>query len=75
VDCYRRAVDLIRQLGDRYREATTVVNLGEAHRAGGDADAARHAWQQALAVLEHLDHPDAADVRRRLASLDAVPAR
>jgi DNA-binding SARP family transcriptional activator/tetratricopeptide (TPR) repeat protein len=74
IDCYRHALDLFRQLGDHYREAATFINLGDTHHAAGDSGAARHAWRQALAILADLDHPDAAAVQTRLATLDAVPA-
>jgi DNA-binding SARP family transcriptional activator/tetratricopeptide (TPR) repeat protein len=70
ITCYRQAVEMVRRLGDHYREATTFVNLGEAQQAAGDPEAARATWRQALAILEQLHHPDAAQVRGRLAALD-----
>ena len=73
ITCYRQAVELVRRLGDHYREATTFVNLGEAQQAAGDPDAARATWRQALAILEQLHHPDAAQVRGRLAALGVGP--
>lgn len=69
IACYRHAVELVRRLGDHYREATTLINLGEAQQASGDPWAARDTWRQALAILERLHHPDAAQVRGRLAVL------
>jgi DNA-binding SARP family transcriptional activator/tetratricopeptide (TPR) repeat protein len=74
ITCYRHAVELVQRLGDRYREATTFINLGEAQQAAGDPEAAGHTWRQALAILEQLHHPDAAQVRGRLAVLDAAVA-
>ncbi|WP_189332849.1 AfsR/SARP family transcriptional regulator [Actinoplanes ianthinogenes] len=71
INCYRQAVKLVRRLGDRYREATTFVNLGEAQRTAGDPEAARDSWRQALTILDQLRHPDATQVRARLAA--AVP--
>jgi hypothetical protein len=35
---------------------------------------ARDAWQQALTILDQLDHPDAEQVRTKLATLDTPPA-
>jgi tetratricopeptide (TPR) repeat protein len=70
VDCYRRALDLFRELGDRYGEASILAQLGEAHRAAGDPDAAREAWRDAQVVLVELD-PSAADqLRTRLHRFD-----
>ena len=64
ITCYQQALDLFRDLGDRYDEADTLTHLGDTHHAAGDPDAARDAWQQALTILDELDHPDA-DARPR----------
>jgi tetratricopeptide (TPR) repeat protein len=64
---YRRAVDLFAAEGSRYLAATTLVNLGDAYAAAGDEPAAAAAWRRALAELTELGHPDAAQVRIRLA--------
>jgi len=53
------------KFGDRYHEANTLTYLGDAHRASSGPDAARHAWRQALAILDELDHPDAQPVQER----------
>jgi hypothetical protein len=37
--------------------------------------ATRDAWQQALTILDDLDHPDADTVRAKLHQLDQTPAR
>ena len=60
---------LFRDLGDRYDEADTLTHLGDTHHAAGDPDAARDAWQQALTILDELDHPDADQVRAKLGGL------
>jgi DNA-binding SARP family transcriptional activator/tetratricopeptide (TPR) repeat protein len=75
ITCYWHAVELVRRLGDHYREATTFINMGEAQEAAGDPDAAHHSWRLALGILEQLHHPDAAQVRDRLAvpSLPVTP--
>ena len=49
---------------------TILTHLGDTHHAAGDPDAARDAWQQALTILDDLDHPDAAQVRAKLADVD-----
>jgi tetratricopeptide (TPR) repeat protein len=68
--CYQHALDLFRELGDRREEAVTLTNLGDAHHATGNPQATRTAWQQALTILEELKHPDAEQVRAKLAGLD-----
>jgi hypothetical protein len=52
--------------GDRYHQAEGLTHLGDAYRAVGDTATARAAWQQALDILEELDHPDVEGVRSRL---------
>jgi len=66
--CYQRALGLFREAGDRLDAADTLTRLGETCRAAGEPARARDAWLQALAVLQYLDHPDAAKVRAKLAS-------
>ncbi|MET8563097.1 hypothetical protein ABZV75_21790 [Streptomyces flaveolus] len=41
--------------------------MGDTHLATGDREGARAAWEQALALLDRLGHPDAERVRERLA--------
>jgi hypothetical protein len=55
--------------GQRYYAAGTLDRLGDAQRAAGDAAAAGDAWRRALEILSALDHPDADDVRAKLAGL------
>jgi hypothetical protein len=55
-------------VGDRWGEADTLVNLGDAHDATGASHAARAAWHRALTILDELDHPDANRVRAKLAA-------
>ena len=53
-------------LGDRYQEAEFVIHLGDVQHTAGEQAAARESWQRALAILEELDHPEAARARGRL---------
>ena len=48
VDCYRQAIARYRDLGDRMNEGFTLRRLGAALAAAGEAEAARHAWREAL---------------------------
>jgi len=65
--CYLRAIGLHRESGDRLAEADTLTHLGDAYNAAGEASRAREAWQQALALLGDLEHPEAQQIRARLA--------
>jgi DNA-binding SARP family transcriptional activator/tetratricopeptide (TPR) repeat protein len=66
---YERALDLFQHTGERYYAADTLNRLGDTWRAAGDVAAAGDAWRRALEILIDLDHPDADDVRTKLATL------
>ncbi len=63
---YQQAIDRWRELGNRYHQATTLVHLGETQYSAAGREAARVTWQQALAILDDLHHPDADKVRVKL---------
>ncbi|MGE5292553.1 MAG: AfsR/SARP family transcriptional regulator [Micromonosporaceae bacterium] len=69
VDCLGQALGLCAELGDRYHLAEILTHLGEAHRADGRVPQARDAWKQAVSILDELHHPDADEVRAKLAGL------
>ena len=66
ISCLRTAVSLIKVLPTGYYQTTMLLHLGDAYHAAGDLDHARQAWQEALAILEDLNHSDANQVRARL---------
>jgi DNA-binding SARP family transcriptional activator/tetratricopeptide (TPR) repeat protein len=68
VGCYERALSLYREAGFRFAEADTLIHLGDTRHAAGEPAQAREAWQEALAILDDLRHPDAGQVRAKLAS-------
>lgn len=68
--CYQRALGIFQTVGDRWGAADTLTNLGDICRAAGELLHAREAWQQALGILDDLQHPDAAEVRAKLARTD-----
>jgi tetratricopeptide (TPR) repeat protein len=68
--CYQRALPLCHEIGTRYNEAEVLIHLGDARHAFGELPRAREAWRQALAILEDMQHPDADQVRGKLAGLD-----
>jgi DNA-binding SARP family transcriptional activator/DNA-binding XRE family transcriptional regulator len=67
-DCYRQALDLFQQLGDLFEEASIRIHLGDNQQTSGEFAAARQSWAQALSILDGLHHPDAEQVRARLAA-------
>ncbi|HEV2376606.1 MAG TPA: BTAD domain-containing putative transcriptional regulator [Streptosporangiaceae bacterium] len=69
--CYEKAIEAFGGVADLHMRAESLTHLGDAHQAGGDTSAARHAWRQALAILDDLHHPDAERVRARLAGVPA----
>jgi tetratricopeptide (TPR) repeat protein len=66
--CYQRALSLSREFGDRLGDAEILTHLGDNHHAAGELAQAREAWQQALAILDDLRHPNVGPVRAKLAS-------
>jgi tetratricopeptide (TPR) repeat protein/DNA-binding XRE family transcriptional regulator len=68
--CYQRALDIFRDIGDRFNQAETLTNLGETYRARGESARVRESWRQALAILDDLGHPGAGKVRAKLDGLD-----
>lgn len=65
-DCFERALDLYRDLGDRYFEALVLTHLGDAHQSASHPDAAADAWKQSLVILDDLRHPSASEIREKL---------
>jgi tetratricopeptide (TPR) repeat protein len=70
VTSYHRSLAMCRELGDRGNEAFILTHLGDTHHAAGTGEDARRFWQQALAILTDLDHPDADELRDKLAMSD-----
>jgi tetratricopeptide (TPR) repeat protein len=72
--CYQHAIELYREIGDRYNEADTLTSLGDTWHAAGRPGAARETWTRALGILDQLGHPDADQVRDKIGSLSSRPA-
>jgi tetratricopeptide (TPR) repeat protein/transcriptional regulator with XRE-family HTH domain len=66
ISCLRTAVGLIEVLRTGYYQTTMLVHLGDAYYAAGQLPQARQSWQEALAILEDLNHSDTDQVRARL---------
>ena len=70
----RQAHELFAGLGDRTFEAAALSDLADVQEAAGQPRAAVTTRRKALAILRDLRHPDAADLRAKLAARLAAPA-
>ncbi|MGH3405180.1 MAG: tetratricopeptide repeat protein, partial [Streptosporangiaceae bacterium] len=66
IDCDRRSVALFRELGGSRLLASALGLLGDHLHAAGQPHEARAAWQEALDILDDLQHPAAEAIRARL---------
>jgi len=57
-----QALDIWRQLGLPLQQAGTLRSLAQMHAAGGDHQAARTAWREALATFRELDVLDSEEI-------------
>lgn len=71
---YRQAVDRFQKAEELYGEAHTLGHLGDTHAATGRHHHAQLAWRRALAILDELDHPDAAVISAKI-DHSVTPAR
>ena len=69
VACFRNAITLDREMGNRYDLAMVLLHLGDSYARTGDEVGARQAWDESVTTLEALHHPSAVEVRSRLAGL------
>jgi transcriptional regulator with XRE-family HTH domain/tetratricopeptide (TPR) repeat protein len=65
--CCQHALTLHRQAGDHFYEADTLSHLGDIWHAASEPAQARQAWQQALAIFDNLQDPNADLIRAKLA--------
>ena len=68
LECQEAALRIVRQLGDRMRQAECLHELGRLRELAGDRGQARVYWRQALAVFSQLRVPEADEVRKLLAT-------
>ncbi len=69
VACYEKALELVHRNGNLVIEARMLIDLANLRRDLGDVEAARAGWQRAHDILARLAHPDADEVRTRLAKV------
>jgi tetratricopeptide (TPR) repeat protein/DNA-binding Xre family transcriptional regulator len=60
------ALRLARDTGNPVLEAQVLGHVGDLHEALGDSATAGSRWRQAYDIFTDLDHPQAADLRRKL---------
>ncbi len=70
--CYRKAIDILHLLGALHDESRALTHLGDALQETGDIALARQAWQDALAILDDLDHPDGDQLRAKIADAGTI---
>jgi tetratricopeptide (TPR) repeat protein len=66
IKCFEESLSIHRELGDRFGEAVTLMRLGDPLQELGEHDSARNSWQGALAILNDLGAPEAAEAEARL---------
>jgi DNA-binding SARP family transcriptional activator/tetratricopeptide (TPR) repeat protein len=67
LSCHQHALSLRRQVGERYLMAASLLLIGDAHAAAGRSPEAQEAWLAAHGILSELGHPDAEQLKEKLA--------
>lgn len=77
IACFGEAMSIDGDADNQRVRAEILIHLGDSQQAAGNQQAARGAWQEALALLEELHQPDTDRVQSRLSrhpSLAGAPA-
>jgi DNA-binding SARP family transcriptional activator len=69
IACIRDSVSMFFEMGEPYEAADVLAQLGTIHLRYGDRALARECWVRSVRLLTELGHPDADDVRAKLAAL------
>ncbi|WP_086848898.1 AfsR/SARP family transcriptional regulator [Amycolatopsis kentuckyensis] len=69
IACYENALELVDGNGNLLMEARVLIDLANLRRELGDVESARTGWQRAHDILAHLAHPEADEVRTRIAEV------
>ncbi|MEV6648593.1 BTAD domain-containing putative transcriptional regulator [Amycolatopsis sp. NPDC051371] len=69
IACIRDSVSMFFEMGEQYEAADVLAQLGTIHLRHGDRALARECWVRSVRLLTELGHPDADDVRAKLAAL------
>lgn len=71
IACYEAAVELYTRNGYPITEARVLIDLGDVRNTLGDEESARTDWRRAHDILVRLSHPEADEVRARLAQIQS----
>ncbi len=69
IACIRESVSMFFERGELYEAADVLAQLGTIYSRYGDEALARECWLRSVRLLTELGHPDADDVRAKLAAL------
>lgn len=69
IGCYQQALKYWEDRGDLTNQVEALTHIGDAQHALGNQTGACEAWQRALYLLEQLGHPDAKQMRARIAAV------
>jgi DNA-binding SARP family transcriptional activator len=69
ITCISESVEMFLAMGEQYEAADVLSQLGTIHLRRGDPALARECWLRSVHLLTELGHPDADDVRAKLAAL------
>ncbi|WUL11334.1 tetratricopeptide repeat protein [Amycolatopsis sp. NBC_00355] len=69
IACIRDSVEMFFTMGEQYEAADVLAQLGTIHLRHGEETLARECWVRSVRLLTELGHPDADDVRAKLAAL------
>ncbi|GHG16098.1 MULTISPECIES: AfsR/SARP family transcriptional regulator [Amycolatopsis] len=72
IACIRDSVEMFFAMDEQYEAADVLAQLGQVYLRHGDAAQARECWLRSVRLLTELGHPDADDVRAKLAALVVV---
>ncbi|UOZ08163.1 AfsR/SARP family transcriptional regulator [Amycolatopsis sp. WQ 127309] len=74
IACISESVEMFFTMGEHYEAADVLSQLGTIHLRHGDGALARECWVRSVRLLTELGHPDADDVRAKLAALVGTPS-
>ncbi|WP_328645048.1 tetratricopeptide repeat protein [Amycolatopsis sp. NBC_00348] len=74
IACISESVEMFFTMGEHYEAADVLSQLGTIHLRQGDGALARECWVRSARLLTELGHPDADDVRAKLAALVGTPS-
>ncbi|SFW61397.1 AfsR/SARP family transcriptional regulator [Amycolatopsis australiensis] len=69
IEAIRESVSMFFAMGEHYEAADVLAQLGTIHVRHGEPALARECWLRSVRLLTELGHPDADDVRAKLAAL------